>query len=550
MSYLLEALGRGLLGRLYDAFRLHLPQLGEDDAATLRRRLAQSPTSSDLLLRLGVLQLQNLELDAARRALQQASEHSSNPRQAALGLACVHDELGDLDATLRYLAIAGAQDPADPAIAFAVGYCYERREDRTAAKAAYHHALSLHPYLRNAYERLAAIALAEGAPAEALAQYERLAEVEPEDHDVLLTIAALRMQDGDSQPAVELYQRALLVDPQYEDTLSEAEALTDEAALDEAIARVEALVAKYPGVADFHVHLGDLYAKAHHGGKALLEYQSALEYHPGFLEATIKLGTQQLRLGLYVDAAQSFMRAVELNDRLILTFVGLGVAQEADGRLEDAEATFGLAASLEPNSALLFSETTRLSLQPAAPAASGGDTATQVALDQALALHEQAVSRNPNHADLHYRHGLLLRQCGDLERAITSFEAAVKINPQYVKALIKLGVSLKETARDDEALTVFQRAIALDAGCVDVHYQLGLLFAQRNRFDLAAEQFEQAVAGNQRNVAFRANLALALQNIGMVDRAQATWQSICELSHTPSISSGARETLLRSLGDE
>ena len=38
------------------------------------------------------------------------------------------------------------------------------------------------------------------------------------------------------------------------------------------------------------------------------------------------------------------------------------------------------------------------------------------------------------------------------------------------------------------------------------------------------------VAENGTNVAFRANLALALQNIGMVDRASVTWQSICELA--------------------
>ena len=81
----------------------------------------------------------------------------------------------------------------------------------------------------------------------------------------------------------------------------------------------------------------------------------------------------------------------------------------------------------------------------------------------------------------------------------------------------------------DEAIEVFQRALILDESYVDVHYQLGLLFAQRNHFELAVEQYEQAISGNPRNIALQANLALALQNIGMLDRAAATWRAICEL---------------------
>lgn len=46
---------------------------------------------------------------------------------------------------------------------------------------------------------------------------------------------------------------------------------------------------------------------------------------------------------------------------------------------------------------------------------------------------------------------------------------------------------------------------------------------------MAVEHFERAVAGHPTNVAFQGNLALALQNMGMVDRAQATWQIVREL---------------------
>ena len=555
MSYLLETLGRGLLGRLSDAFRTHLPKVDSRDERSLRRKHEDAPTSADLALQLGTLCLEQMRLREAQEAFETALRLDPDTRAAALGLACVHDELGQPEDAIRALSVAAAHDPSDPATSFAIGYCYERAHNETAAVANYRHAIELHPYLRNAHERLAALAVRRGDWDAAVESYGQLEEFEPEDLDVLLTLASLHLQRGAPEEAVELFQRALLVEPECEGALAEAAQLTQRGELSEAIGAVERLVNKFPGVPEFHVHLGDLYVKAGESGRAISEYRTALEYQPGFLEATIKLGTQQLRCGADREAAQSFARAVELNDRLITAFVGLGVAQQACAHEPEAGATFDLAASLEPNSTLLFSETTRLQLATERERRAG-DSATQTAevaaptaqdiLLEALRRHEQALYYHPNHADLHYRHGLLLRQLGETERAAEAFQAAVWINPQYTKALVKLGLCLKELGRAAEAADAFQQAMTLKTEYVDLHYQLGLLFAQRSRFDLAVEEFEQAVQGNGRNVSLRANLALALQNIGMVDRAQATWRSICDLSRDATPLRTPRITALRS----
>lgn len=563
MSYLLEALGRGLMGRLLDIFGTHLPAADADEEAALRGKQALSPTSADLSLRLGTLLLRQVRLNEAQALFRQALELLDHPRLAAIGLACVHDELAQFDEAIRCLAIAAADDPTDPAVAFAIGYCYERQGDAVAAAANYRHAIELHPYLRNAYERLGAIAVRAGDWPGAVEQYAVLADVEPGDLDVLLTRATAHLNNNEPELAEEQYQRALLVEPESEGPLSEAERLSADGRLDEAIDAVRRLVDKFPGVPDFHVHLGDLYAQAGQDSDAIAEYRRALEYHPGFLEATIKLGTQQLRRGEYVDAAQSFARAVELNDRLILAFVGLGVAQHAQGRDAEAHATFDLAASLEPNSTLLFSETNRLQFKSelrggGEPAENvGPQTATDAETDStaqmlslAIQRHEQALLHRPNHADLHYRHGLLLRQAGKPEQAIGAFQNALRINPHYAKALVKLGVCFKELGRVDEAVTTFTRAVTLGMDYVDIHYQLGLLFAQRSRFDLAVEEFDQAATGNVRNMSIKANLALALQNLGMLDRAQATWRSVCEMARGADRQLDQRESALRTWQDQ
>ncbi len=559
MSHLLESLGRGLLSALRTAFDDQFPHLEEDEAETLRERFAASPKSADLAMRLGLAYLCEARLSDAKKAFEAAGRIDPSSAKPLIGLACAHDESGQSDRTLEYLQAAQGRDPGDPAIAFALALGQEHAEHTEEAKAGYRRAIELCPQLRNAYERLAAIAIREGVWAEAIEQYERLAEMEPDDLDVLLTLGNLYLQADRPAEAIDQYQQALLIEPETESPLSATDGVDDEACLDRAIRSLEKAARKFPGVAPLHVHLADLYARAGQDAKAVEQYGQALATQPNFLEATVKLGTQHMRQGRHVDAALTFSRAVELNDRLMTAFVGLGVAQRACGRERESLATFNLAASLEPSTTLLFSESARLCLDTQRHRGSlsshGGQQATDtLGHDEVLAdvirRHQQAVANSPVQADLHYRCGLLLRQVGRQSEAIEEFRQAVAIDPNYSKARIKLAICLNECGQTEEATEAFRQALRLDEQHVDVHYRLALLFTQQSQFELATEQFERAGGGNGRNAVFQANLPLVLQNIGMVDRATATWRSICELSSETTNILAARERVLRSIGKE
>lgn len=560
MSYLLEALGRGLLGQLSDAFETQLPST-DPEAEIIADVRPNSTASVAAGMRMGMSYLRSLRLADARRTFEQIMELTPNKLQPMLGLACVYDELGQSEETLRFLTMAQAHDPLDPAIAFALGYCLERSGNTDAAVASYRRAIELCPRLRNGYERLAAVEIQQGRFDEAIYWYERLVEMEPADLDVLLTLGSLHLQTGESSQGIERFQRALLVEPDTYDETEESLRKLDDS--EDALPTMECVVERYPGVPEFRLRLGDMYRKSGQADRAIDEYRTAVELDPNLLEAAVKFGTQLLRMGRYAEAAQQFNRAVELNDRLMTAFVGLGVAQHEAGRTREALATFDLAASLEPNTTLLYSEAARLQFRAeshedddaerdAGLEVVDADAPTEASddsefLNETIRRHEQVLLSKPHYADLHYRHGLLLRQVGRFREAIQAFRNALAINPNYLKALIKLGVCLKEAGEDNNAIEIFRRALLLDTNFVDVHYQLGLLFAQRSQFDLAVEHFEHAVAGNSSNIAFRQNLALALQNIGMVDRAAATWRSICEMSRDTMPMMQRRESVLRKL---
>jgi hypothetical protein len=56
------------------------------------------------------------------------------------------------------------------------------------------------------------------------------------------------------------------------------------------------------------------------------------------------------------------------------------------------------------------------------------------------------------------------------------------------------------------------------------------MFADRNKFALALEQYEAAIKEEPRNIDLHANLALALQNMGLLDRAALSWETLCDVA--------------------
>jgi superkiller protein 3 len=546
MSHLLEILGRGLIGQISGAFGAALGPVPDAPTEDLRQAIYADPDDLDAQVRLAVRYLHCDDAVAARNGFLDVLRRDSDHNAARIGLACSYDELGRTEAALEELGIVQKADPTNPATLFCLGYCHERLGAHDQAVVYYQDSITVCPTLRNAHERLAAIFLQQNDTDLAIHHYAELCRLDPDQPELHLMLASLLLKAGDHQAAVERFEHALSLEPENWAAHGDLVSTYEQAGLyREAIEHLHEMIEKNPEVADSHSRLGDLYARVGNDAAATAQYERAVQMCPDYLEANVKLGTQHLRAGRYEEASRWFSFALEINDRVLGAYVGIGVAQHAEGRVSEALASFEMAQNVEPNSTLLFSEIARMQLKAAAgeqadkflPLAVGIEDATDGApgiakdlLSRQIERLAVAVEQNPNHADLHYRLGLLYRNRGQIEDAISCFRQAVTINPSYMKALIKLGLALKEAGETDESISVLKRAADLHPDYMDLHYQLGLLFAQKHQFEIAVEQLDRAVEPNPRNVSFQANLALALQNMGLVDRANATWQIVQDLS--------------------
>ena len=542
MSYLLDILGRGLIAELAAAFREFLPENSghANDGSTHPVEHDQPISSASVSDALRLLEAGRF-VDA-REAFGRLSGEEPSNIAAGIGLACALDQLGHTREAARTLRRVLEFHSKRASLWFGLGFCHEKTGDTDEAVAAYERAVELDPQLRNPHERLAAIHLRHGDTGGAIEHYEVICGSEPADAASHLSLAELYLRAHRFDDAARRYEYAAALEPDSweirDDMIS---ALVGARRFEEAVDLLAERIRHRPECADQYVRLGDVYAKMGRERDSMEAYEKALSLNPDYLEATVKAASLRLRDGHFEQAALTFARAVEINDRLVHGYVGLGVARHAMGQHEEAMAALETASTIEPNSALLFSEVARLRLKSAAaeeverylsPAALVAEPEGTIDDDvrDVVSAHvahlRAAIAEHPNHADLHYRLGVLLKHGGDLNGAIQSLRQAVAINPRYLKALTRLGFSLRECGDHDAALDVFRNALSIDAESADLHYQLGLVFADQRRFNEAVDQFEQAARKDPSCRDHVANLALALQNMGLLDRAQATWQTL------------------------
>jgi len=557
MSNLLELLGKGLESPFMDLVLPGCHPLTKDEAQCLMKEVESNPGHTANKLRLAIHYAQSGSLEQSDRLFADIIKQITPNTEARLAWAASLFASGSTDEALVQLEQAYEQNPNDSRVLFGIGYYYERTGQLEKAIEYYKKSAATKPYLRHARQRLGAIKLHDNDYDGAIAEYEELLQEHPEDVSIYLFLGQMYLYTQQNHKAIESFERALTIEPDnFELHDDYVESLVQSGRVREAIEQMHTIIDEQGEFPDNYLRLADLYCNVGNDEAAVNHYERALELHPGYLEAAVKLGTQHLRKGRYRESAANFNRAIEINDQLITAYVGLGIAQKCNSQNEDAADTLELASALEPNTNLLFAEMSRLQLKVALAQETQRDYFTlgeekpdpqqeiNDLLDLQIERHRQGLLENPNHADLHYRYALLLKGRGKTEEAIKHFRLALQINPSYLKARTKLGLALREVGRMDEGIEQLREALQIKPEYADLHYRLALMYCDKMQFALAVEHFEIALHNNPQNINVHANLALALQNMGLIDRANASWRAVCELEPQSTLAFQAQRELM------
>ena len=525
MSQLLEILGRAITVDTSDLILHWLKSVissGVCEDSTQRRHL-------DAVIEL----MGQKKTYAATEQLRNYLFENPSCTYGRMAAAAINIHNNQLDEAIRELNSVYMRRPNNTMALYALGYCYERLDKESQAVEFYQDCLKFKKYLQLPAQRLAAIYFKNMQYEKTIEQYQLLNNEYPEDISTLITLGHLYIIIGKYSKAIETFNKAILMHPDnFSSQDYELDQLIAEGRLDEALEYLDYLLQSEDVRPDLLMKQADILRMLGATTDAVSQYEQAIYMCPDFLEATIKLGTQYLQLQHEHLAAELFNRAVEINDKIIDAYIGLAISQKLAGYLTDALGTLSLAAAIQPNSSLLFSEMASLRFkQGMSDFRSLYDDVSSNAISEAvITAHQNEISLRPQNPDLYYRLGILMMGLGRVYKAIESFETALDINPFYSRARSKLAVCLFQTDRKSDSLNLLADHDFIDVDTLELHYKTALLYCDKIKFASSLFNLERFLENNFACPDASVNVSIVLQNLGLLDRVTTMWDNISDMA--------------------
>jgi protein O-GlcNAc transferase len=142
-------------------------------------------------------------------------------------------------------------------------------------------------------------------------------------------------------------------------------------------------------------------------------------------------------------------------------------------------------------------------------------------LDQARDLITSALRSNPQNPPAMNNLGMVYLRNGDLDLAYGQFERVVKEQPNFSEGLANLGTVLRQLGRPREALVPLRRAYSDNPQSAMLCNLIGACLMDTGEPHAAVKFFEAATLAEPAEGDGWGNLAIALNNIGELGRAQA-----------------------------
>lgn len=541
MSYMVEIFGRALPDSLWPIFREYLnevkPQKADRPAPA---EAARRRTHSHVLA--GVTALQQSSGGQAKLHFDRAISNRDRTPAAIIGMSCALDMLGQASRARRYLKLAMEKYPDDAKLHYAMGLLEERSGQPDRAVPLYQHSIYFQPHQKSARFRLMALALAKADYAAALPQAEAIATQNPLELPAWTRLGGLHLLADDPTRAIQSFEQALkLLADNWQSEPDKADKHHAHGNVDEAITHLEQTIASGQNYADLHVRLGDLYNKRGRSDDALEEFKQALRVNPYYLEATTKVAANYIQARQHEDAALWLGRAIEINESILMAYVGLALAHSYVGKDKESRSDLEMARGIASNAPVLMTEIARLH-------AAAGDIETEKMyatdrhrqtrsihrgelLKRAIQTHLAWLATNQDDVSSWLRLGMLLEADKQTDYAKEVYTKAVETYPGCTFALVRLG--LAGSAGPDAATSgLLRRAFWPEKIDMGTHYDLSVLFSQVQRFELTAEKFGEALSKEQ-NESFWRNVALSLEQMGMLNRPKCLWQALTEINVQP-----------------
>ncbi len=366
----------------------------------------------------------------------------------------------------------------------------------------------------------------------AIAEYEKLARLKPNDVETKLLLGQLYGADHDSQKAEREFREAQGLDSNSEEVVLNMARLYTEEGNPKRAAEVLAAVPVADRTERMEFALGASYDQLRDSKNAAAAYRRALEMEPENLDAQRGLASALLMDGQLDEAMKSLQAVLAVEPQDVQSQVHVSEVQRRQGHYPEALATLEKAKKLAPdnpelsyNEALLYDSlgqygqaTVTLEKLVAASTHPDGNYSEQekgnryLFLDRLGTIYKEA--GKPTEAVGAYK--LIVALGGDFTvrgyqgevdtlREAHQFKEATAVGEEAAKAFSKdknvqlmYAQQLTDTGRVDEGLALARKQLTGAADDRDVHLALASILIRLRRFPEAAGELDVAAASATR----------------------------------------------------
>lgn len=413
------------------------------------------------------------KLDEALRCYSAAGAVAPELARADLNVGNILFAKGDAENALKAYAKALAKDERYAPAHFNSGNAYLQLGKPIEAIAAYQRAIRLNPVFGEAYVALGYAQDDVGLYSDAIASYRQALEFRPDYPEVLSNLGLVLKKSGDLAGAANSFRRAFELKPDY-----------------------------YEALQGFVGTMRELHQEA----ELASVVQDIVERNPLSPELYQIQGGVFSALGKLDMAIVCYERALQCQDKISLSYLGMGSCLRAQGKLKAAVESFNKAIEADSSLTDAYYEL--------------GNTLLE--MDEghrAVEVFRKLVKLQPTVSEAHSNLGAALQRLGQLQEAAACFRTAIVLRPGFAIAYNNLAGVLNNLGQLDASIANYQRAVELDPGYAQAFTNLGITLSQSGRTEESIAAFERALDIDPNLVEAEINLALAYATLGQLKRA-------------------------------
>ncbi|MBT33897.1 MAG: hypothetical protein CMO01_29900, partial [Thalassobius sp.] len=344
------------------------------------------------------------------------------------------------------------------------------KSDSDKAIALYKQSIEADPAFLDAYNGLGNLLLNTGKTEEAIKQYEKCVELNPNYKWAYFNLG-LSYSTIDEEKSIEHYNKAIEIDPDYVDAhLAVGNIYLGKGLIEEAKTHYEKCIALNPDMGVAYFNLALLINKVE-PEKAALHYQKVISLEPNRVGAYLGLGNIYFDNNELEKARVQYEKCIELDANYDLAYFNLGLTYE---KHNTNKAKHYYEKTIEINPTFTF-----------ALNGLGNIYFEDGNLEDARVHYQKCIDYDPNFIYAYYNLGLSYER-KDVNKAIEYYEKTLELNPSYPHAYLSLGKVYHDKYEFEEARLKYEKCIEYSPDNYLAYYNIYLIIAQTDNEELVA----------------------------------------------------------------